>query len=249
MTEKTIRLVTSTYNDEHKLQWLPDLITKNIPYIVYKKNPNLQIDKNSMHTFDPELKHQCLEIPNFGRCEYAFFYHIVANYDNLDDITIFTKCNWRDNDIPLWDLVNDSSQYDYMNVGTHAELLDFANEDIEQYRHIDKEYENNIMLLDKLFDYIFGDSSEKPTKVRVWGHGPCFSVSKKMIQRHPKSIYEYFVSLMEVISEKKDMINEIALINHDKIQRFYTVLFTHNIVETEYNIYPNENIPRPDTNN
>ena len=241
----TIRLVTSTYNDEKKMKWLTNLVNQNIPYIVYKKNDRLT-ETTVRDQYNPTLGYQCLEIPNYGRCEYAFFHHIITNYDRLDDITIFTKCNWQQYRISFWELLNHCKEYDYMTVGTHPEVADYTvKQDTHQYNHIDDQYRDNMMLRDKLYDDIFGEDVAKPRTVRIWGHGPCFSVSRSLIHRHPKSVYEYLLRMMEFTGNNQDMVNEIGVINHNELQRFYTVLFTHNVPDTEYTIYPNDAIPLP----
>ena len=94
---KTLRLVTSTYNDEKKMKWLTNLVNQNIPYIVYKKNDKLT-ETIVREQYNPTLGYQCLEIPNYGRCEYAFFHHIITNYDDLDDNVSFDDWSAFDND-------------------------------------------------------------------------------------------------------------------------------------------------------
>jgi hypothetical protein len=133
-----------------------------------------------------------------------------------------------------------------MTVGTHPELANYnVRVGLDQYNHIDHQYHGNLMLRDILYDDIFGEDVENPGAVRVWGHGPCFSVSRALIQRHPKSVYEYLLHMMEFTGNNKNMVNEIGVINHNEIQRFYTVLFTHNVLDSEYTIYPNDMIPLP----
>ena len=55
-----IRVVTSCYNDEHKLLWIPELLQRDIPYIIYKKNNNI----NDLHKRFENVNHQCIEISN-----------------------------------------------------------------------------------------------------------------------------------------------------------------------------------------
>ena len=60
-----------------------------------------------------------IEIPNYGRCDYAFLYHIVKNYEQLDDYTIFTKINWQDQGIPIQHLLENVFKYDFIWEGVH----------------------------------------------------------------------------------------------------------------------------------
>jgi len=53
--------------------------------VVYNKGPNDGICKlNSLSCEQKTLK-------NEGRCDHTYLYHIINNYDNLADVTIFTK--------------------------------------------------------------------------------------------------------------------------------------------------------------
>jgi len=239
-----IRVVTSCYNDEQKLLWIPELLDRNISYIIYRKN-NIINDINKQ--FEPELRHQCIEIPNIGRCDYAFIRHIVVNYDNLDDITVFVKSNWYEYTIPFWNLIDNCLEYDYINMGTHPENpYDYSQNLSHNVGNV------NIDSRTTWYNNIFGNDIPKSNDIRVWGHGPCFSVSRKLIQRHPKSVYEFLLERLTIshkIYDDKKLINEIGLVYHNEIQRFYSVLFTYNLLNNDYIIYPNSNIPESNDSN
>lgn len=70
----SLMLVVARYNEN--LTWL-----KNIGhnYIVYNKGEKLKIP--------------CVELPNIGREAHTFLYHVVANYDNLSEYTVFLQGN------------------------------------------------------------------------------------------------------------------------------------------------------------
>lgn len=230
-----LRVITSCYKDDDKLLWTIDLVKRGIPYIIYKKIDN----EMTISTKFEDLPHQLLKMPNIGRCEYTFLKHIILNYDNLDDITVFTKSNWAENGISFWEFINTCKEYDYMIVGTHASEVDYSTDDIKNY---------NGDIIDSRttwYNEVFKDSTEsRPTMVTAWGHGPCFSVSRELIRRHPKGVYEYLLDRISIPSQnynKEDAIN-IGKIYHDEIQRFYTILFTHDLIEGKFKIYPNSNI-------
>jgi hypothetical protein len=120
-----MRVVTATYNDEKHLYWIRNL---RIPYTIYKKDDTLQVgDEIPDHISCPNIRMilPVKRIPNIGRCDYAFLYHIIQNYDNLDDVTIFVKCNWAQYSIDFGGLVNQCHAYDYMVKGTHPEIIDW----------------------------------------------------------------------------------------------------------------------------
>lgn len=232
-----VHIVTSTYKDEFKLKWIQK-IPSGVSYTIYKKNDRLLVgQENRIHD-------HVFEIPNIGRCDYAFLYHIVKNYDNLDDITVFVKCNWEDNAIPFWKLLDECGNYDYMTVGTHFESFDWDKAQID--------YKNGVRATSYAesgidwYSHIFPNAPATPGKVNRWGHGPCFSVSRELIRRHPKSTYEYLLQrfypenksfdalhyLAHGYASYSDMIKDVGIMYHNELLRFYTVLFTHNIPDT-----------------
>jgi hypothetical protein len=81
--EFTCELVIARYKEN--LQWLSNFSTKKFSkVIVYNKG-----------TAGVECKfneRQCdqLFLANVGRCDHTYLYHIIQNYDNLADVTVFT---------------------------------------------------------------------------------------------------------------------------------------------------------------
>ena len=71
----SIRLVVAKYNED--ISWINKI--KNHKITVYDKSEN-------------PLKYT-IKLPNVGREGHTFLYHIVENYDNLDDITVFLQGN------------------------------------------------------------------------------------------------------------------------------------------------------------
>lgn len=229
-----IRVVTSCFNDDVNFSWTRDLVTRGTPYIIYRKS---DVDENTKQ-FD-QLPYQLIEIPNICRCEYAFMYHIVNNYERLDDITVFVKSNWSKYGINFPHLLANCANYDYMTVGTHQETIGYS-----YHEQSDIDYWTN------WYDNIFSDQLEKPKDVHIWGHGPCFSVSRELIHRHPKSVYEY---LLDRLSKPRhiftgDKLNEVGVIYHNEIQRFYTIFFTHGLGSNQYKICNDTKIENIRTN-
>ena len=75
-----ITLVISRFNEN--LNWLkskPFLLIKNI--IIYNKGIN-----NNFYGYD---KYKIINLPNVGRDAHTYFYHIIQNYNNDNNITIF----------------------------------------------------------------------------------------------------------------------------------------------------------------
>jgi len=71
----SIRLVVARYNED--ISW-----TKRYPNVtIYNKG-------SPINGYD-----NVINLPNVGREGHTFYTHIVLNYDNLDDMTIFLQGN------------------------------------------------------------------------------------------------------------------------------------------------------------
>lgn len=228
-------IITSTYKDQSKLLWVNNLNDKRVPFIIYQKRDGL--------VKEIIVNENVIEIPNIGRCDYAFLYHIVKNYDNLHDTNVFVKCNWRDNGIPFSKIFENCDKYDFMTVGTHEETINW---DIN-----DKEDELSETKQDWLRE-IFPENCTNLGNIQTWGHGPCFSVSRRMIHRHPVEVYEKLMNKFlpesgsfdtdytkyPKYSNLGELIIDVGKRYHNEFLRFYPILFTHDLPEsTDFKIF------------
>lgn len=207
---KKINLVMSTYNDEHLFNYFRHMVDyENTEIFFYKKNDELKVgEKINRNGF--------IEIPNHGSCDYAFLMHIVDNYDNLSDYTIFTKLNWDFNN--GHEVFRYCTHYDFFQLG-HYEVsqiyydskrhqdpskfkFTYDNVDVHDMQLIrerrgnDYDYAGNADNKSDWFKMLFGEP-EHMTEVRTNAIGPCFSVSRELIRRHSKETYEYFLRMLE----------------------------------------------------
>lgn len=77
--DKNIEIIVSRYNE--KLNWLNDYPFNQFQYIIYNKGINDDFIKNNVTNI--------ITLPNVGRCDHTYLYHIVNNYNNLAPITVF----------------------------------------------------------------------------------------------------------------------------------------------------------------
>lgn len=77
-SKENIDLVVARY--EENLDWLGQLdLAKFRKIIIYNKGSDL-----------PKLDNcEIVSLPNVGRCDHTYIYHIVSNYDDLGDVTIY----------------------------------------------------------------------------------------------------------------------------------------------------------------
>jgi hypothetical protein len=79
MSKKNIIIVVSRYNED--LHWIDEYPFNQFNYIVYNKGDNNNFNKSNVEKIH--------NLPNVGMCDHTYLYHIVNNYYNLTDITIF----------------------------------------------------------------------------------------------------------------------------------------------------------------
>ena len=79
MNYDKIDIIVSRYNED--LKWTLDEPFNEFKYIVYNKGDNDNFEKTNIK--------QIIPLPNIGREVHTYLHHIVANYDNLNNILVF----------------------------------------------------------------------------------------------------------------------------------------------------------------
>jgi hypothetical protein len=79
MFKNNVEIVVARYNED--LHWLNEYPFTEFEYTVYNKGDNGNFEKRNVK--------KIIRLPNVGRCDHTYLYHIVQNYDNLSGITIF----------------------------------------------------------------------------------------------------------------------------------------------------------------
>jgi hypothetical protein len=74
-----IEIVVSRYNED--LSWVKEYPFNQFKYTIYNKGSNQDFIKPSLY--------RIVQLPNIGRCDHTYLYHIVNNYNQLAPITIF----------------------------------------------------------------------------------------------------------------------------------------------------------------
>lgn len=92
-TDFTCDMVIAIYKEN--LMWLKDYEKKEYNFrnmFLYNKNSENN-NKTSLELGCVMNGKECVKtnLPNVGRCDHTYLYHIITHYDNLADVTIFTK--------------------------------------------------------------------------------------------------------------------------------------------------------------
>jgi hypothetical protein len=243
-------IVSASYNDAARLGWWQQIQVSGYPHMLYHKDDSLA------HGSEIQITNNDRSIANFGKSNYAFLHHIVQHWDELADHTVFVKANWWENAINLSDVINQAVLWDYLDAGT-IPLLQVWNPAVLTYIKPSENIDYNLMygehlhgtnlIVTEWFAEIFPDSTP-PDAMYLWGHGPCFSASRRTIHRHPRAVWKNLYDKLTPSSQgwhlhKRDErfldldSSQLANLHCDMTQRFWRTLFTHG-ADPSYRIRP-----------
>jgi hypothetical protein len=74
-----VDIIIARYNED--LKWTLEYPFNQFKYIVYNKGNN--------ENFEKKYVSKIIKLPNVGKCDHTYLYHIIENYDKLSDITVF----------------------------------------------------------------------------------------------------------------------------------------------------------------
>lgn len=162
---------------------------------IYNKGPN-------------NLNIASIPLDNVGRESHTYLYHIIDNWDNLADTTLFTQCNLSFDHKPFPVSLYLLSHLD-LTIHLWNNTIDFKNNIpwgfLQHGGKWLKEYNNGDMRKTTL---TFGDWWDKyieidrpPLNTFLWSHGAIFSVKKELIKKKPLSYYQ---KLLTTINDCKN---------------------------------------------
>jgi hypothetical protein len=169
-----------------------------------------------------------IQLPNIGRESHTYLHHIVKNYDNLADYTIFLQAKPQEHSDNFYEKLNEFLDNDYdsnfMWVSTWMAMSNLNAID-DPHRPILANYRygyNKVFDGDKLDNFIFGA-------------GALFCVSKERILSRPKSFYEnalnlFFPETGEDVCQNL-LIDDYGVFNPEKpviayhFERFWGLIF------------------------
>jgi hypothetical protein len=196
-----IQLVISRYAE--KLNWLNDEVFNRYPNIIYNKgsNDDYTTNANTISTVNVE---------NVGRCDHTYLYHIINNYDNLANITVFLPGSLdmqhkyekakrileetEQNGNPVW--------IGFMHDSVKTDMYGFQLDDWQASQEINKSA-NPETKLELSEERPFGKWMDKnfpgvdATKISYWG---MFCVSREEVLQHPKQYYSDLIKQLETSS-------------------------------------------------
>lgn len=205
-------IIIARYNEN--LDWL----------YKYKDFKKIIYNKGSKFNFKDQSK--IINLPNVGRESHTWLYHIVSNYEILDEVNIFLQGRIDD----LGSLAyQDPYQYYYeckskgfsvARFGVLGPLHWDQNLGLEKNPKYSKNINNKSLKEPKInFKDLARFFVNKIPLFTVTSYGGCFAVSKNLIKQHKLSLYK---ELLDILST-----NDNPLEGH-YMERLWCYLFTKN---------------------
>jgi hypothetical protein len=173
---------------------------ENIGWISEYENTDINIFVYDKGSIKPTVKFENIKFikrSNLGRECDTFLYHIIENYDNLSDLTIFTQA-WPFDNIPLFS--------DYLNGDLNLENCNnYFNWYGEMYQICDQDGYPGIYPIssghpnpfNKTFKIIYEDVFGKPCPREIkFKPNSSFCVSKDLILKNKKEFYEKLLNFL-----------------------------------------------------
>jgi len=200
-TNDDIQIVVARYNEN--LDWINEDPYNKYPNIIYNKSDNSDFSKS-------QKTRETVSLPNVGRCDHTYLYHIIKNYDNLANITVFLPGsanmeNKKNKSERLLKEIENNNQNVFLSSKYENVQNEFYNFQLDGWKASDEKNAilNPEMKLDNAKIRPFGKwFSDKfnDLKIEHVSYYGIFSVNKKEILQHPKSYYEELIKDLETSS-------------------------------------------------
>jgi len=156
----------------------------------------------------PATRHPVIPLPNVGREGHTYLYHIIQNYDDLDDYTCFLQGHPFDHSPDLEHRLNTfDPSVSFYPVSNHIHEINLCYDPTDFSLHA---------LLINTYQRIFGEA--KTNHEFTFGAGAQFVVSRDAIRSRPKAFYENILRIMDYHVNPPEGF---------ALERFWTMIFTH----------------------
>jgi len=192
---KNIEIVVSRFNED--LEWTNTNLFSKYPIICYNKGVNNNYKVNNLK--------KKVKLPNIGRESHTYLYHIINNYDNLADVTVFLPGSVKTDVYNKWTRANILME----NLETHQntifigaihnnvrdELYNFKMDNYDSTNSSNKNINPETKLeISVLRPYgLWYDNHFNDIKIQCISYSGIFAVSKEHILQKPKSYYKNLI--------------------------------------------------------
>lgn len=198
--ESPIKIIVARYNED--LSWMRESPFNLFRYVVYNKGVNDNFEKCNVD--------EIIQLPNIGRCDHTYLYHIVHNFNNLSLINVFfpgsINNEYKKNNAKkiLYNILKYKTaiflgtysddvkqQFNDFTLDTWA-CTDSANNILNPEKNL---YPAKIRPFGKWFNYHFGN-----IKVNYWCIHGVFSIHRNDILKHKQERYAKLLNAVSVHS-------------------------------------------------
>ena len=197
-----IKIIISRYNEN--LNWLEESPFNEFQYIVYNKGDNDDFNKKNVISV--------VNLPNVGKCDHTYLYHIVHHFDNLDNILVFFPGSLEINGkktkaVDILERIKRNNYNRAVFIGEYSRniLRQFGSFTLDSWttsfsQNYEKNNESalypaNIRPFGKWYLHNFGNIN-----INYYTFQSIFSVDKNDILQHPKYRYEKLLQQVEIHS-------------------------------------------------
>ncbi len=193
--KSNVEIVVSRYNED--LQWLNEAPFSIYPVICYNKGVNEDYEIKNMK--------KSVKLDNVGRESHTYLYHIINNYENLADITIFlpgsadsSEYNKKNRAIRLANECKTSNTSVIIGIKHNSVKNELYNFSMNAYVSTTPENrkinpEKNLEL-SKIRPYgKWFESKFKNIDINYIPYSGIIAISREHIIQHPKSYYEELI--------------------------------------------------------
>jgi len=173
-------------------------MNKNIDIIISKYKEDLSwVDKlkdnksiNNVFIYNKDIEHQDdlqINLPNIGREAHTYLYHIVHNYEKLNEINIFLQGNPFDHSKNLFWHINQLKT-------NNIKIYPFNKITIEDKYSIHRNHKihPNGLYISYFMDFLFDHKLDINENILV-NYGAQFACAKKNIINRPKDFYRFLL--------------------------------------------------------
>ncbi len=198
---------------------------ENIDWLLRYNNFNVVIYNKGKYLDNKGLG-KIINLPNVGRESHTWLYHIVSNYENLDEVNIFLQGRIDDLGVLAYQDVNEYlnecmikgfsvRRFGILGPFHWSKYLGLQNNSKYRKNIINKSLKEPEISFKELAQTFI----DKIPLFTITSYGGCFAVSKELIKQHKISLYK---ELLDILSA-----NDNPLEGH-YMERLWCYLFTKN---------------------
>jgi hypothetical protein len=176
-------LIISRYKEN--VDWIQNIYNFVEKIFIYNKN-----NENDIKNLQ-DKKISVINLPNIGRESNSYLYHIVNNYEDLQNHNIFLQGNPYDHCKNLDYTLNEISKYSDDNIFLPLNKVVVENNK-SKYR---KTHPHTNGLPIEYFMNILFNIKTDPLETILVNYGAQFIVSKNIIQKRSRSFYDFLLKL------------------------------------------------------